>query len=89
MVVNSDAIVQPRTVMVEAFHAPVADGAVAGARCAENETVGAHLAWMNLRKHIQKVVLLFQVARISGGSNEEAQSDKGRKAGNCVGEDIV
>lgn len=66
MVTNSHAIVQPWTVMVKAFNASIADGAVAGARCADDETVGAHLTWMDLGQHIQKVVLTLQVAWVSG-----------------------
>ena len=66
MVVNPDTIVQPWTVMVKAFNASVADGAMAGARCTENEAVGAHLTRMDLRQHIQEVVLLFEVAWVFG-----------------------
>ena len=62
MVTNSHAIVQPWTVMVEALNTSIADGTVAGARCANDKAIGAHLTWMNLGQQIQKVVLSPQVA---------------------------
>lgn len=48
MVVDSDAVIEPWAVVVEALDAPVADGAVAGARRAKHKTIGAHLARMDL-----------------------------------------
>ena len=33
MIVNADAVVYPRAVMVEAFNAPIADGAMPTAAC--------------------------------------------------------
>ena len=58
MVVYPNAIVQPGAVMVKAFDAAVADGAVAAAWRAKNETVGAHFARVDLLEELEEVVPL-------------------------------
>ena len=40
VIVNANAVVEPRAVVVEAFHTPVTDGAVAGSWCSEDFAVG-------------------------------------------------
>lgn len=49
MVINTDAVIDPGTMMVEAFYAAVADCAVLGTRCAENFALGTHLAGVDFR----------------------------------------
>ena len=48
MIVNADTIVEPWAVMVESFDTPIANGAVSGPGSPQDETVRAHLAWMDL-----------------------------------------
>ncbi len=89
MVVDSHAIVQPRAVMVETLHTSVADGAVARARGAQDETVWAHLTRVDFLKQFQEVVGRLQISRVFCRSNEEAEGNYWTEGGDCVGKDII
>jgi hypothetical protein len=43
MIVNTDAVIYPRAVMVEAFNAPIADGAMPAAACSYNLAIRTEL----------------------------------------------
>jgi len=88
MVVDADAVIEPWAVVVEALYAPVADGAVAGARRANHQAVGAHLTRVDLGQHVEEVVLGFQVAWVSCRGNEEAEGNDRSQCGNDEGNDI-
>ena len=85
MVADAHAVVEPWAVMVEALDAAITDGAVARARGAQDETVGAHLARMDLREHLEEVMLRAQLARVFRRGDKEAQSDEGSQRGNNEG----
>ena len=89
MVVDSHAVVKPRTVVVETLHTSVADGAVARARGAQDEAVWAHFAWMDFLKQFQEVVGRLQISRVFCGGYEEAEGNYWTEGGNCVGKDII
>ena len=77
-VVVSDAntVVEPGAVVVEAFDAPIADGAVAGAGRPQDETIWTHLTWVYLCQQFHEVVVGAEVAWIANRSYEEAQDNK-------------
>jgi len=56
VIVDAYAVVEPGAMMVEAFDTAVADGAVTGSWSSQDETVGAHLAWMYLGEEFEEVV---------------------------------
>ena len=58
MIPHTNAIVQPRAVMVEPLDAAIADCTVSGTGCAQNEAVGAHVSWMQLGEKLEEVMLL-------------------------------
>ena len=58
MISYANAIVQPRAVMVEPLDAAIADCTVSGAGCAQDETVRAHVSWMQLGEKLEEVMLL-------------------------------
>ena len=89
MVADSDAVVEPGAVVVETFDAAVADSAVAGAGGAEDQAVGAHLARVDLGQHVEEVLLLDQVAGVTRGRDEEADSDERTQDGDDIGKDVV
>ena len=61
--------------VVESFHASVANCTVAGARRAEHQAVRAHLAGVDLSKKVEEIVLGAQVSWVSNGCHEEAKRD--------------
>lgn len=52
VVVDANAVVRPRAVVIEPFHALVADGTMSGARSADNFAVWAQLHWVNQLQQI-------------------------------------
>ena len=57
MIPHTNAIVQPRAVMVKSLHAAIADCTVSGAGRAQDETVRAHVSWMQLGEKLEEVML--------------------------------
>lgn len=66
MVVIANAIVDPRTVMVEALNAPVADAAVARAVSPDHFTVGTQQHWVKYLHHLHECDALgtLEIARV-------------------------
>lgn len=54
MVVNTDTVIEPGTVMVESFDAAVADGAVFRANGPDYFAFGAHFTGVNLFQHFHE-----------------------------------
>jgi hypothetical protein len=54
VIVNSDAVVKPGTVVVEPFHASVANGTMLRARGPQHFAVRTHLARMHFRQQLDK-----------------------------------
>ena len=75
MVPHSHAIIEPRAVMIESFHASVANGAMPGARSPQDQAVGTHIGWVQLSEQLKKLVLRAKVARITRRRNEKRYSD--------------
>ena len=75
--------------MVKAFDAAIADGAVAAAWRAQDETVWAHFARVDLLEEVEEVVPLVEVARVARRGHEEADGDDGAEDGNDVGKDVL
>jgi len=48
VVLDSDAIVDPRAVMVKSLYAPVANGAVAGSGSSDDLALGAKVSWIDI-----------------------------------------
>jgi len=55
MIADSNAVVNPWTVMIESFNTAIADGTVAGARCSYNLAVWAKFTWMHILQQRHKV----------------------------------
>lgn len=85
MVPHSHAIIEPGTVMVESFHASVANGAMPGAWSPQDQAVGTHVGWVQLREQLKKVVLRSEVPRIERRSNEKGYGDYWTQACDQVG----
>ena len=65
MVTHSDAIIDPRAVMVEALDAVAADGTMAAATRSYCLAVGAELGAVDVLQHVKEVdVVVAQVARL-------------------------
>jgi len=56
VVVDTNAVVEPRTMMVKAFNTAIANGAVAGARGAQDCAIWTHLTRVYLLKQFEEVV---------------------------------
>ena len=89
MITDSDAVVEPRAVVVEALDAPVTNGTVTRARSAQDKAIWAHLAWMDFLEEVEEVVSLAQVARVLSGGDEEANSNDGAQSCYDVGQNVV
>lgn len=73
MVVLAHTVIDPRTVMVKAMHAPVADVAVAGPLISDNFAFGTELTEVIVYlKQLYKVQIRSDVARVHlAGKHEE------------------
>jgi hypothetical protein len=47
VIVNTDTVVNPWTVMVKSFNAPVAYGAVLASRSSKDLAIRTHLTWVH------------------------------------------
>lgn len=89
MVPHSHAIIEPGAVMIESFHASVANGAMPGARSPQDQAVGTHIGWVQLREQLKKLVLRAKVARIARRRNEKGYSNYWTQARDQVGQIVV
>ena len=64
VIVYTDAIVYPWTVMIESLNAFVANCTVPRSGRAKDFTVWTHLTRMNMLKKIDELVLFFQYSRV-------------------------
>ena len=79
MVAQSDAIIDPRAVMVEALNAAAADGAMAAATRPYCLTVGAQLCAVDVLQHVKEVdAVVAQVARLRTGGLQKEEGTKHR-----------
>ena len=54
MVIQADAIIDPRAVVIKALHTLIADATVTGAICANDFTVGAEKHWIKNFHHFHE-----------------------------------
>jgi hypothetical protein len=71
VILDADAVVDPRTVVVEALDAPIARAAVLGADRAHDFAVRAHLDRMHFLEHVDKGEGRSQVTGVSFSRDEE------------------
>ena len=71
VILDADAVVDPRTVVVEALDAPIARAAVLGADRAHDFAVRAHLDRMHFLEHVDKGERRSQVTGVSFSRDEE------------------
>ena len=89
MVVYTNTVVDPRTVVIKSFHTSVANGAMPGARSPQDQAVGTHIGWVQLREQLKKFVLRAKVARIARRRNEKGYSDYWTQARDQIGQIVV
>lgn len=79
VVAHSHAIVDPRTMVVEALDTVATDRAVPAAACANCVTIGAELRALNPLEHVHEVdVVVAQVSGLrAGGAREEKETQYG------------
>jgi len=79
VVARTHAVVDPRAVVVKAFNASVADGAVLGPGGPHHFAVRTHFTWVNLLKQVKEREGVFKVAWVhDGGCEEGGGSDEAR-----------
>lgn len=91
MIAHADTVVNPRAVMVESFHAHVADGAVARAGCADDLAVGAEVGRHEPLQEVQEVQLRAgcQLARVSRAGKDVGDDDQEGERARWHGEEEV
>ena len=79
VVVNADAVVDPRAVVVKPIDADVADRAVAAARGSNHLALGAEVGWVDVAKQREEFLLLVALndTRTLARGVEEGQYDEG------------
>lgn len=84
MVVYTHAVVNPWTVMVESFNAPIANGAMSRSWSPQDFTVGAHFARMYVLEQVNELMFAFKVAWIYPRGHEEAEGKNWANSSNYV-----
>lgn len=78
VIADPDAVIDPRTVMIESFNAVLADAAVAATTRADGVAVWAELRAVHLGQHLIKVdVFIDEVPRLdASGEGKENEADE-------------
>ena len=64
MVVDANAVVNPRAMMVKSFNTTIANCTMLRSWCSEDFTVRTHFTRMNFCKNLHKTEVFFNIARI-------------------------
>ena len=81
MISHSDAVVDPRTMMVKPLHTYIADSAMSGARSSDDFAVRAQVCRVELEHHVEEINRVTRIlpnhAWVHGRSQTEGNDHEG------------